>query len=504
MNYNQSMARMRLTKIHPALISLLIGIFLSSACFRNHKSAALDAGREPLIEPDYSGVTVPYNIAPMNFLILEEGIHFTIRSISSSGQQSFDMKSRDGRVRFPQKKWRRLLSENRGKVIKLEIAKKTKNGDLVKYDPISMQISEKSIDPYICYRMLYPGYESWSGMKIIQRSLEDFSESTIFENQLLEGNCMNCHTFLNKKPEEFLIHVRGSLDGTYFVDGKDITRRNLRTENMIANAVYPAWHPDGRYVVFSSNEVLQVIHMIPGKRNEFFDQSSKMVVFDSDQNTISEIADKDTLQYMGTFPCWSPDGKYLYYCRTEQPEVVFDLTKQKYDLVRRPFNPLSGIFGQVEIVLDAQETGKSMSLPGISPEGNYMLFVMHDYGTSPIWHKESDLYTLNLNDGRFARMDLNSTEVESYHSWSSNGKWIVFSSKRGDGITARPYFAYFGSPDDVGKPFVLPQKDPTLYKRLVLSFNRPEFVTGKISIGPSDFAAASKKDPVHANWATYE
>ena len=273
---------------------------------------------------------------------------------------------------------------------------------------------------------------------------------------------------------------------------------------MIANAVYPAWHPGGRYIVFSSNEVLQVIHMIPGKRNEFFDQSSKMVVFDSDLNTISEIADKDTLQYMGTFPCWSPDGKFLYYCRTEQPEATFDLTNQKYDLVRRPFNPLSGIFGPVEIVLGAQETGKSMSLPGISPEGNYMLFVMHDYGTSPIWHKESDLYTLNLNDGKFARMDLNSTEVESYHSWSSNGKWIVFSSKRGDGITARPYFAYFGSPDNVGKPFVLPQKDPTLYKSLGLSFNRPEFVRGKISINPRDFATAAKKEAINAKWAEYE
>jgi len=56
----------------------------------------------------------------------------------------------------------------------------------------------------------------------------------------------------------------------------------------------------------------------------------------------------------------------------------------------------------------------------------------------------------------------------------------------------------------VGKPFVLPQKDPTLYKRLDLSFNRPEFVTGKIRIKPGDFAAASKKDPIHANWSDNE
>jgi len=151
--------------------------------------------------------------------------------------------------------------------------------------------------------------------------------------------------------------------------------------------------------------------------------------------------------------------------------------------------------------LDAQKNGKSISLPSISPEGHYLIFTLHDYGASPIWHKESDLYCLNLNNGKFGLMNVNSNESESYHTWSSNGKWIVFSSKRGDGITARPYFAYFGSPDDVGKPFVLPQKDPTLYKRMDKTYNKPEFVRGRINISPRDFAAASKNEPVHANWA---
>ena len=292
---------MRLTMIRPAVISLLIGIFISSGCHTDHKSSALAVKREPVIEPDYSGVTVPYNMAPMNFSILEEGVHFTIQSIPSSGQTSFVLKSRDGRVRFPQKKWRAMLTENKGKSVKFEVTAKLENGERITYDPILMHISNESIDPYLCYRMLYPGYESWSGMQIIQRSLEDFSESSIFENQLLEGNCMNCHTFLNQNPDEFLIHVRGSLNGTYFVDGEDITRRNLRTENMIANAVYPAWHPEGRYVVFSSNEVLQVIHMMPGKRNEFFDRSSKLLIFDSDLNTMKEIGEKNGTDPHGVF-----------------------------------------------------------------------------------------------------------------------------------------------------------------------------------------------------------
>jgi hypothetical protein len=97
-------------------------------------------------------------------------------------------------------------------------------------------------------------------------------------------------------------------------------------------------------------------------------------------------------------------------------------------------------------------------------------------------------------------MSLNSDESESHHAWSSNGRWIVFSSKRGDGLTARPFLAYFGADGHTGKPFVLPQKDPTLYLKLDKTFNRPEFVKGKIKVGPRDFYRASGKDPVKAIW----
>ena len=174
--------------------------------------------------------------------------------------------------------------------------------------------------------------------------------------------------------------------------------------------------------------------------------------------------------------------------------------KVKYDLVRRSFDPLSGSFGRAEIVFNAHEKNRSVSFPSISPDGLYLVFTLHDYGTFSIWHKEADLYLLNLKNKEVSRMNLNSNETESYHSWSSNGKWLVFSSKRMDGLTARPYFAYFGSSQNIGKPFVLPQKDPTLYKRMERTFNRPELVTGRIDLGPRDFRKASSKDPVKAKW----
>jgi Tol biopolymer transport system component len=208
----------------------------------------------------------------------------------------------------------------------------------------------------------------------------------------------------------------------------------------------------------------------------------------------------DTVKYMETYPCWSPDGHYLYYCRTTQVKEGYDFKNVKYDLIRRSFDTATSLFGKAELVFDASAMNKSVSFPSISPDGKSLVFTLHDYGTFSVWHKEADLYLLNLENMKSDRMSLNSSETESWHSWSSNGKWIVFSSKRIDGLTARPHFAYFMSPDSIGKPFVLPQKDPSLYRRLEKTFNRPELVTGKIKTDPHDFMKASGQEPVKAKW----
>ena len=484
--------------IERLLASSLI-ICLAISCNRGSDASVTSIEREPIIEPDYSGVTVPLNIAPLNFLVKEEGTGLKVLIKPVNGSET-EIKQKNGIVRFPVKTWRKLLNENKGGKIEITVFTRDKENKVKKYAPFWIYVATETVDPYLCYRLLYPGYESWSQMQVVQRSLEDFTEKVVFENHLLQDNCVNCHTFLNNNPEKFLIHVRGSLNGTYFVNGKEVIRRSLRTDNMIANAVYPAWHPSGRYIVFSSNDIIEAFHMLNEKRIEVYDQSAILINYDCEKNKIFAVEENDTIKYIETFPCWSPDGAWLYYCRTEQIEDNFDYRNVKYDLVRRAFDSSSGLFGKAEVVFDAHKIGKSVSLPDISPDGNWLIFVLHDYGTFSIWHKEADLYLLNLNNRMIDSMSLNSNDVESYHSWSSNGKWIVLSSKRGDGLTARPYLAYFSSAGNTGKPFVLPQKDPALYTRLGKTYNRPEFITGKIIAGPRDFARASKKEPVKAKW----
>lgn len=491
---------MKQPRIPIRLLALAIGIALIQiSCKTKNLEEIHYIDREPVIEPDYSGVIIPQNIAPMNFIISEVGKSYKLRVKSSNGTL-LTFKSKDNVIRFSHKSWKKLLADSRQGKIEIEIFSKIKGGKIEAYKPFYMNVARELIDPYICYRTLYPGYESWGEMKIVQRSIEDFKESSLVENQLLEDNCVNCHSFIQNRPDKFIIHVRGSRSGTYFVDNGTVRRKELRTQNMPGNAVYPSWHPSGKYLAFSSNSIYSVIHMRPEKNIELYDRSSMLVIYNIERNEISACDEDNMTEYMDTYPFWSPDGEFLYFCRTGQVKPGFDLRQIKYDLARRSFDEETGTFGKPEVIFHAQEINKSASFPTVSPNGQYLVFTLHDYGAFPNWHKEADLFLLDLQNGKLTKMSLNSNDTESYNSWSSNGSWLVFSSKRGDGFTSRPYFAYFGNPDSVGKPFILPQKDPGLYKRFEKSFNRPEFITGKIKTGPRLFVTASEKESVKAIW----
>lgn len=121
---------------------------------------------------------------------------------------------------------------------------------------------------------------------------------------------------------------------------------------------------------------------------------------------------------------------------------------------------------------------------------------MTDYGNFTIWHPESDLYLLDLTTGKISEPEINSDKSESFHSWSSSGRWIVFSSRRGDGLYTRPYFSYFDSSGKAHKPFILPQKNPGFYFDLMKSYNLPELVTSRVELDPRKLSQVVSSAPV--------
>ena len=236
---------------------------------------------------------------------------------------------------------------------------------------------------------------------------------------------------------------------------------------------------------------------------EVYDLASSLILYDTDANETLSITGGDTPSYLYTFPSWSPDGDHLYFSRA--PSVIDSLNPQleqiettHYDIGRRAFDPESRSFGDTEIVYAASEMDRSASFPRVSPDGRFLVITVADYGTFPIWHREADLYLLDLLSGEEERMAVNSDETESYHAWSSSGRWLVFSSRRRDGRTTRPYFSHIDSLGNQGREFLLPQEDPSVYNEMLESFNVPELVEGRVRFGPRDFVDASGQGTLKA------
>ena len=453
----------------------------------------------PKMEPDYSGVTIPSNIAPLNFIVKETGSAYFVK-FSSAGGPEIEVSSKSGKILIPERKWRKLLQGSTGKEFTVEVFSRDEKGKWLKFKTVTNKIAIDPIDPYLYYRLLYPGYESWAELSINRRNLESFKAQSVIENGAVDDNCINCHSFNNGKTDDFLFHIRGSLGGTYFYSKGDFRKINLKAKEMKNGAVYPRWHPSGKFVAFSSNKIIQRFHAADNKKIEVGDLESSLVLYDVDKNEIMNIELAGRENFMDTYPEWSPDGKYLYFCRAAQIGENYDYQQIKYNLYRVSFNIEKRSFGEAEMVFNASLINKSVAFPRVSPNGKFLILTVFDYGCFPIWHKEADLYSIDLENFKALRLDLNSDYADSYHSWSSNGKWLVFSSKRGDGLTARPYISYISDDGVSNKPFVLPQEDPGFYQGFLKSFNIPEFSTEKINLNPGKIRKLAKTDAIQARW----
>ncbi|MDX8340698.1 hypothetical protein SLH46_15990 [Draconibacterium sp. IB214405] len=447
------------------------------------------------IDPDYSDIVLPPNIAPLNFKIEEEATEYRVDIYSENGKV-IQIKSKNGIVDIPISKWKKLLAENRGEKLFFSIYGKSENG-WVKFPEIENTIANENIDSHLAFRILYPGYELWNDMGIYQRNLETFEQKPIIENKALGNDCVNCHSFAANSPETMMFHVRGKNGGTIVYSEGELKKRNIKVEGMPGGAVYPYWHPGGKMIAFSSNRIKQFFHSTGDKYIEVSDFISDLIVYDVEENIVRSDSSIATKEYMETFPTWSPDGKYLYYTRA-LPPVDEDLKNVRYNLMRIAFNATNNTWGQPETIYDAVAIGKSVAFPRISPDGKTLVFTMADYGNFTIWHNEADLYQVNLETNKTEILPVNSDWVESYHSWSSNGRWMVFSSKRRDTQCARPYFFYFDKNGKAHKPFIMPQKDPEFYDSFLRTYNIPELITGEVPVKEWDLIDAAHQDPVQA------
>lgn len=448
----------------------------------------------PVIFPDYRDVVVPANIAPLNFQV-EESYGQTVLMVEYGDVRRY-VKVRKGLVSFRSGLWRSMMADACGSDIKMTVCVK-EGGSWTACSPFTLTVVEDEIDPYIAYRLIPPGYTMWKEMSIAQRSLEDYGETRIYNNLQGRGNCVNCHSFRDRDPDDMLFHLRSELGGTYIFRNGTKEKLETKTDSTISSLVYPYWHTSGDFVAFSVNITNEVVHTHNRNVVEVVDEASDVVVYDVRAH---EIVTSDVLSSEGsfeTFPTFSPDGRSLYFCTAEAVAPMPEKFREaKYSLCRIDFNPEDCSFGtEVDTLYNARKDGRSASFPRISPDGRFLVFALSDYGNFSIWHKDADLYSINLQTGDMSCMDaLNSDDVESYHSWSGNSRWLVFSSRRDDGLYTKPYFSYIDEDGKAHKPFLLPQKNPRkFYDSQMYAYNIPEFVSGKVKLTGSEIADFARK-----------
>ena len=432
----------------------------------------------PVLFPDYTDITIPCNIAPMNFQLQDSTA--TACSIIIEGYNSYHFSSSSTLMEFPTKKWRAMLNSEKGNTLRISVKAERKH-DNVAYKEFTWTVASEPIDRFLSYRLIEPAYEVWNKIQICERDLESFDERILGDNNITGNTCMNCHTANRGERQTTFMHVRGKQGGTIYTDKNGMRKINTKTAQTTGSAVYGELSSSGRYGIFTTAEIIPSLHSLRGKRLEVYDKYSDLILIDFERGIVSDNPMISGDNYQETFPCFSADDQTIYFCRARHLPQPDSTMQMHYDLYSIGFNPKTGALGDsIYLVFNAAAQGKSVSFPKCSPDGKYLLFTVSDYGTFPIWHPETDLWMLNLCDNTLNKLPLtNSCLSDSYHSWSNNSRWFVFASKRSDGLYGRSYFTYVDNKGNVSKAFVLPQKNPEHYKKSLKSYNIPEMYKNK-------------------------
>lgn len=472
--------RMRKQLSNKLVYYLCCAMFLLTACNERVENP-IKADAFPAIYPDYIGVTIPTEIAPLNFNSVDNTIDCV--DVLVKGSKGGELHIQGEYADFDIDDWHQLTAQNKGGKLMFTVCMK-KDGKWTQYKDFAVNVSQYPMDEWgLTYRRIAPGYEVFSKMGLYQRDLSSFDEYTIIENTQVTGMCVNCHSAHQTNPDKFVFHVRGDHGATMFqIDGK---REWLKAGNdqLGGSMVYPYWHPTGEYCAFSTNQTRQGFHVVEKERIEVFDLSSDVFVYHPATHELITDSLLSTKDWSENSPVFSADGRTLYYMTCKQQEYPMHYKDEKYNLCKIAFDPETGKYVEkVDTIFNAVAMGKSLTWPRPSYDGKYMLFTLMDYGYFSIWHEESQQWLMDLKTGEARELkEINSPKADSYHNWTTNSRWIVFTSRRDDGYYSRLYLACIDDKGHFSKPFMLPQRNPQeYYSESIYSFNTPDFTKRKV------------------------
>ena len=438
--------------------------------------------RLPEIYPDYIGVTIPADIAPLNFNYVDEEIDrmdVVVRG-SNGGKMHVNARWAD----FDMADWQALIRQNQGGKITFTVCVK-KGGRWTQYKDFEIYVSKNCMNEWgLTYRRIKPGYEVGGDIGIYQRDLSTFDEYAILTETVVPGRCFNCHTANRTNPNRITLQMRGEGGGTMILqDGKQ-TWIETKTDSTKAAGSYSYWHPQGDYVAMAVNSVHQSFFTGRGQRIEVYHKFSNVEVLDTRTNELilSPLLQTEDLEI---FPAFSHDGKWLYYSTSKPCRVPAEYEKVKCSVCRISFDAEKGTFGEVvDTLLNGPSADKSYVLVRPSYDGRWLMYCVSSRGNFPVSQNDADLWLMDLRTGKSRELkEVNTPQTESFHNWSDNSHWFVFASKREDGMYTKLYLASIDENGRASKPFLLPQRNPRKYYREMMdAYNCPDFTKTKVEL----------------------
>lgn len=460
---------------------LLLSSYIFSSCsLKPEHPTKVD--QLPQIYPDYVGVTIPADIAPLNFDCTDEtidGMYVIVK-----GSMGGEIHTQGDYADFDINDWHQLTEQNLGGTLTVTVCVE-KNGLWTQYKDFTIFVSKDRLDDWgLTYRRIKPGYEVGGDIGIYQRDIHSFDEYSILAETVVPGRCFNCHTANRTNPNRITLQMRGEGGGTLIQKDGDQKWIETKTDSTKAAGSYSYWHPDGDYVAMAVNSVHQSFFTGTGQRIEVYHKFSNVEVLDTRNNELilSPLLQTEALEI---FPAFSADGKWLYYSTSKPCRVPAEYEKVKCSLCRIAFDAEKGSFGEtVDTLLNGPATDKSYVLTRPSYDGRWMMYCVSSRGNFPVSQDDADLWLMDLKTGESRELkEVNSPQSESFHNWSENSRWFVFSSKREDGMYTKLYIACIDNQGHVSKPFLLPQRNPRkYYLEMMDAYNCPDFTKTKVDL----------------------
>ncbi|MEW6271660.1 MAG: tetratricopeptide repeat protein [Thermodesulfobacteriota bacterium] len=268
--------------------------------------------------------------------------------------------------------------------------------------------------------------------------------------------CGNCHSFADDGSVLGLDVDYGNDKGGYGIlpvakhmvmsDDRIITWSDYeREDGELTFGLLSRVSPTGRYVVSTVKDRSVFVAMPDLMISQlFFPIKGILVVHDRETGKFAPLPGADDPQYVQTNAAWSPDGKEIVFARAKAhkserleqqnaalldakdvPEFTVDKKPFRYDLYRIPFNDGKG--GTPVPLEGASGDGMSNYFPKYSPDGKWIVFTKSK--SYMLLQPDSELWIVPASGGKARRLTYNTPRMNSWHSWSSNSRWLVFSSK---------------------------------------------------------------------------